>query len=127
MPDFRVDIEDSLLRRLINDTPQNAGRFVTALATEGQAYAMESFGKDGSPAPAGSPPGIDTGTLKNSITVENIGGYTRRIVAGTDYAMPLEFGHHGHGPWPFMLPMSIWLNGQVERLADEWLLGGIQF
>lgn len=125
---IRVTLDKTQLERLQRDTPGNAARAISALAREGQAYVMESFGRDGSPSPPGSPPGIDTGNLKNSITVANgRNDLHKTIEVGADYGESLEFGTTQLAARPFMTPMAVWLEKQIDRIFDEFLLGGLDF
>lgn len=95
-------------------SPQKAREAVLSLLHEGQAYVMEHMGEQGSPAPEGAYPGIRTGELKNSITVNPTGDTSGEIATDKDYAPPLEFGSSRMGARPFMLPMAYWLEEQVE-------------
>jgi len=116
------------LARLREDTPDNAAHAIAALAFEGQAYVVNSFGKDGSPSTPGGAPGIDTGNLKNSITTaDGRDRFHKRIEVGADYGLYLEFGTTRMAARPFMTPMAIWLEKQIDRVFDEFLLGGFDF
>lgn len=121
MLELRYTVRDAKLQQVISASPRQAADLVEATARAGQAYVMDSFGSEGSPAPEGAPPGIDTGALKNSITVDPRGQFTRAIVAGTDYAPHLEFGTSKMGGRPFMLPMAVWLESQIEDLWKDFI------
>src|SRR5690606_1530468 len=84
--------------------PRDADRAIAAIAFEGEAYAKRNMTV--SPSSPGEFPGVDTGTLKNSIHVEDAGPAKRNLVAGTDYAYWLEFGTSKLSPRPFMSPTA---------------------
>lgn len=107
-----VRINKEKLVNLISVSPSRAINLLDALAFDGEAYVKRSFGT--SPSSAGEPPGVDTGTLRASIHVERLGEYKRGVVTGVDYAIHLEFGTENMAARPFMIPMSIYLQRQIE-------------
>jgi hypothetical protein len=113
------------LEQLLRDSPSKAHDLVFSLLHDGEAYVKDSFGSEGSPSPAGAPPGIDTGELKNSIQVHELGRTSGEIITDKEYAWALEMGYSGHNlaARPFMLPMAYWLEEQVgptfERFVDD--------
>lgn len=109
----RVVVDKVKLENLIRTHPQKAINFLDAMAFEGEGYTKRSFTV--SPSEPGEAPGVDTGTLKNSIHVENTGRFKRAIAAGTDYAPHLEFGTSKMAARPFMMPMAFYLQRQVSR------------
>lgn len=69
-------------------------------------------------AKPGQPPNTDTGFLANSITVQpGKRDLQYDIAVGADYGPYLEFGTPRMGARPFMGPMAVWLNGQIETVA----------
>jgi len=107
-----VRINSAKLKDIIRTSPQKAANLIDALAFEGEGYLKRSFGT--SPSAAGEPPGVNTGALRASIHVENLGQFRRGIATGVDYAIHLEFGTTKMAARPFMVPMSIYLQRQVE-------------
>lgn len=82
--------------------PHEADRAIAAIAFEGESFAKRNMTV--SPSSPGEFPGVDTGTLKNSIHVEPAGLGKRNLVAGTAYAHYLEFGTSKMAPRPFFQP-----------------------
>lgn len=118
---FEIRLDKSKLDRIIAESPQRATDFVEATARMGQAHVMDSFGDDGSPSSPGGVPGIDTGALKNSISVTETGTLSRSISVGVEYGLPLEFGTTKMAARPFMLPMAVWLADQITPLWREFI------
>ena len=116
---IRVKIKRNDLMRVKKAAPKKADAALNALTAEGLAYVVNSFGV--SPSPVGSPPGVDTGTLKNAMHWRKRKNLLYAIVSGVDYAAPLEFGTSRMGARPFMGPMAKWLELQVPRVFDEFL------
>jgi hypothetical protein len=116
-----VRLDKSVLDNILRIAPQKAADAVESTAREGQAYVMSSFGKDGSPSSPGGVPGIDLGNLKASIEVQPTGELQRAITANTDYALPLEVGTSKMAARPFMLPMSVWLQGRIPDIFEHFL------
>ena len=106
-----VKINKAKLQAIIRESPQQAINLVDALAFEGEGYLKRSFGT--SPSAPGEPPGVDTGAYRASVHVENLGQFKRGIATGTDYGPHLEFGTTKMAARPHMIPMSIYLQGQV--------------
>lgn len=116
-----VVVNDSQLRQLLREFPDTMEDAINSLAHDGQAWVQDQFGSDGSPSAPGGIPGIDTGTLKNSISVELAGAMARMIVAGAEYAIPLEFGTSKMEARPFMLPMAMFLESSAEASMRNYL------
>ncbi len=57
-----------------------------------------------SPSSPGEPPGLDTGFLRNSVTVDSVTPMEAIIAPHTDYAEYLEFGTSRMEARPFMRP-----------------------
>ena len=95
------------LRRLHNIRRHfhtNVAAFVQKMAQDTEAYVKDNFSPR-SPSVAYAPPGIDTGTLKNSIIArpgEN--PFIWFLIVGAHYGLPLEFGTMHMAPRPFILP-----------------------
>lgn len=116
---MKVVIEFNRLPALRGLAPKEADRVVEACAREGERYVKMSFGT--SPSAPGDPPGVDTGNLRNSITVQDLGLMKREIVDGTEYGIHLEFGTTNMEARPFMTPMIEWLRGEVKGIAEGFL------
>lgn len=102
------------LDRLIQDFPEQVEDALSKLALDTQADVTDSW-NPASPAPAGGPPGVDTGALKNSVKARHTGPLEWTLADwatdqyGGDYGLDLEFGHVTRGgnfvgPWPWMRP-----------------------
>lgn len=99
---FRVEVDDTVLRKLISSTPEHIKAFMDAQAEDVKNDIRLSFGE--SPSPPGMPPGVDTGTLTNSMDWTPDGDTTRYIHDGVEYGVYLEFGTEKMLPRPFMGP-----------------------
>lgn len=108
---YGVQINKDKLQNLIRTSPEKASNLVTAMALDGQAYVVRSFTVSVS-AP-GEPPGVVTGTLKNSIKVEPLGPFKKAIITQVDYAAHLEFGTEKMAARPYMGPMAAYLQRRV--------------
>lgn len=118
--DIRVNITFNDFPRLIKESPQECGRRVTKLAHLGRNYAVTSIQRGGAGrSTPGEPPKTDTGALVNSITVENIGSFERSINVGVDYGPHLEYGTRRMAARPFMGPMALWLETQIEPMFQD--------
>jgi hypothetical protein len=108
------------LQALIRQAPADIEDRLATAAFDAEAYVIRSFGT--SPSAPGSPPGIDTGTLRASIRAEKRARLMWAIVCGVDYGIHLEYGtHRGLLPRPFMLPMALWLQKQMPSyFKDVW-------
>jgi phage gpG-like protein len=111
---IKVTLDKRVLEQIRRSTPQKVGNAVRAAALEGERYVKQSFTT--SPSSPGEPPGIDTGALRASIHVETVNANTRAIATSTDYAAYLEFGTSRMSARPYMMPMAIWLQGQLEDI-----------
>lgn len=121
MSETFVRIKKNELAALAKMAPGKADNALNTLANMGLGYVVNSFGKAGSPAPPGEPPGIDTGTLKNSIHTRKLRAQLYAIRAGTEYALPLEVGTTRMAARPYMGPMARWLEGQIQDVFDQFL------
>lgn len=97
--------------------PHKADRAIAAIAFEGEAYAKRNMTI--SPSSPGEFPGVDTGTLKNSIHVEPAGLGKRNLVDGVEYGIFLEFGTVRMSARPFMSPTAHYL----MKIAPDFFKG----
>jgi HK97 gp10 family phage protein len=95
-------VDTTKLRQLIATQPQRVSDFLDAEAEDMVNDIKLSFGT--SPSSPGEPPGVDTGTLRNSIGWVAQGAEARRIQDGVEYGVYLEFGTENMRPRPFMGP-----------------------
>lgn len=90
------------LDRLQRNVPEKVDALLQTLALTCEADIKDSFSTT-SPSPAGDPPGIDTGNLKNNIvTQDEPGGYA--VYSNADYSAHLEYGTVNMAARPYMLP-----------------------
>lgn len=87
MTDFFLAEVDKTLRELAQAT----------------ATAAQQLMQDDVSAP-GEPPGVDTGALQRSITVQQVGHLRYVVAVGTEYAAYLEYGTSNMAARPFLLP-----------------------
>lgn len=98
---MRVVVDTSELKRLEREMPGLSERVVQKIAQDAQAQMVDGFSPS-SPAPAGGPPGVDTGALKNSI-VARPDGNGWLLADGVEYGVYLEFGTARMAARPFFL------------------------
>lgn len=106
----RIVVKFNHIPEIIRRSPNQLDECIHALALDGERDVKQSFGT--SPSAAGDPPGVDTGTLRNSIHVTKIRALVRQIGDGVEYGIHLEFGTVRMGARPFMRPMA-------QRLAKR--------
>ena len=87
----RVRLEMGRLKHIQQAAPANADRIV-----EESARAIEGGAKINAP--------VDTGNLRNSISVQKAGEAKRRIGASAEYAIFQEMGTRHHAAHPFLKP-----------------------
>lgn len=116
---FKVEIDLAKLQQLRDQSPQKAGIVLRKLALEGEGYIKNSFTV--SPSSPGEPPGVDTGTLKNSIKAEKLDTFSWAIGTKVDYAPFLEFGTTRMAPRPFMGPAARYLGDISGKFFDGFL------
>ncbi len=121
MFNVQVRLDDRALKQLMSDFPDKVDDAIASFAFDGQAWVQDQIGSDGSPSAEGGFPGIDTGTLKNSFTVEPAGEMARRIVTAVEYAIHLEFGTSKMEARPFMLPLASWMEREAETAMRSYL------
>ena len=126
--DYTITVDVRKLQAIIAQSPQVMGTELRKLAFEGERYVKQSFGTGSkgrqygnhTASGEGSPPAVDTGKLRNSINVKKVGTFGYSINTGdTEYAPHLEFGTTKMGARPFMLPMAVWLRGQMND-ENRW-------
>lgn len=95
------------------DGRDNRGRFLRRGARSGDFHRASA---------PGDPPAVDTGQLRNQITMERF-GLRRRVGPTSEYAPPLEFGTIGDGGHiaarPFMRPALRKLEGDPPKVVRE--------
>jgi hypothetical protein len=130
---FNVVLDDAILKQMIKDAPQEAGRIIRKLAIEGANYVKLSMGT----SPAGRtykrgkvshtastpnyPPNVDTGTLRAGIGTEERGQFGQAITSSAEYGPHLELGTSRMGVRPFMRPMFEWLQGEVDSNFKDFI------
>lgn len=102
MSAVKIELNLGPLNKLQEQLPQRVGIALRALALDGEAFIKLSFGT--SPSPAGGPPGVDTGKLRNSIRAEKEGTLRWQIATDTEYGPYLEYGTSRMAARPFMGP-----------------------
>lgn len=116
----RIVVNFNHIPALKRAAPQKADRAIAAMAFEGEAYAKRNMTV--SPSDPGEFPGVDTGTLKNSIHVEPAGLGKRNLVDGTNYGHWLEFGTSRMSPRPFFGPTAY----HLTRIAPDFFKGFLE-
>lgn len=129
-----VRIGNKRLRDLARQAPQKADEAVAALAHEGrnrvvldlqerspgQTYYRYEPKRLVTAAGEGESPNTDTGNLVNSIQVEQVKLLNYAIIAGAEYAPALELILNR----PFMGPMAMSLERDMDMFFDRFLTGG---
>jgi hypothetical protein len=101
LSEFRLD--DKIMKEIIHSSPERLEQFLDEEAEAVVNDIVLSFGS--SPAAHNSPPGVDTGTLRASITWSRDGKLRRKVMDGVLYGVILELGSTRHPyRWPFMGP-----------------------
>lgn len=98
-----VVVNVARLQQIRRNVSGNADRLVRMMAFDCQGETVMNFSNE-SPSRPGTPPGIDTGALKNSIHVQPLGKGTYATADGVTYGIDLEFGTIKMAARPFMLP-----------------------
>ena len=107
-----IRLDTSVLDRMLSMAPTRSDDACEELAQE-LALDMQASFKNESPAPAGGPPGIDTGTLFDSIEVHN-DGLARRSVWGAGYGLLLEEGTSYMQARPFIYAAALRIAKKFE-------------
>ena len=130
-----LEIDKRELERLIRETPGHLSDLVEAAAAEVQGDIVLSFGtgpagrsyksESGSvthvASSPGFPPNVDTGALRASIRTNSLGPLSAEIVAGTEYAVELEYGRARVAARPFFTPVAAeWQQGRMAAFAREF-------
>ena len=115
----RVIVRYNRLPAKIRQAEREIETILQAIALDGERDVKQSFGT--SPSPPGGPPGVDTGTLRNSIHVRKPAAKVRLIEDGVEYGIMLEFGTRRMGARPFMGPMADRLARRIPHFFDNFL------
>jgi hypothetical protein len=121
----QVVIKYNRIPKTKKEMRENATGFIRALTFETKRYIVQSMGS--SPSAPGQPPGVDTGTLRASISTQATGVLSGEVYTTVDYAPPLEYGTSRMAARPFMMPGLVWAAANAERVALEgrWT-GGLE-
>jgi hypothetical protein len=119
IPTLAVRIRKNDLKRLARAAPERADRALMAVAFEGERYAKANMSV--SPSSPGDFPGVDTGTLKNSIHAHSAGRLHKQLRDGVEYGVHLEFGTRRMAARPFMGPTARYLSGEIPVIFDGFL------
>lgn len=111
-----VKLDLKRLEQLERQVPGRADQVVGKIAFDLAADAQANMNTV-SPAPAGEPPGIVTGNLKNSIQASKVRQFLWQVVVGASYGIDLEFGTVRMAARPFMRPA---INRIVPTIPDEF-------
>jgi HK97 gp10 family phage protein len=117
--DITVAIDKSKLDALRRQSPQKVGMAIRAMAFDGERDVKMSFGT--SPSVGGETPGVDTGALRASIYTEKLETFTWQISVGVEYGAYLEFGTSKMAARPFMQPMAMRLQKNVDMYFKNFL------
>lgn len=137
---IRVEFDVARLNLIIAISPQKGEEAISATAFEGERIVKMSFGtgekgrtyrRGGvthTASAPGSPPAIDTGKLMNGIYVKPMGRMRKAISTGdTEYAAALEYGTSRIAPRPFMRPMALKLEREIDDIFDLILGAALEF
>jgi hypothetical protein len=113
-------VDKRRLTQLIRQLPGAADDALNAAAQEALAQIVLSFGK--SPSAPGSPPGVDTGTLRGSMRVEKTGDLEYQVMDGVEYGVYLELGTARMAARPFVTPViETMRQGELGRMMRRYL------
>ena len=115
---MKVVLDMTKLLDIERNMPGRVEEMMAGLALTCVGEAVDHFNSE-SPAPAGEPPGIDTGTLKNAINAQPTGPMAWEVNDGTDYGVHLEYGTVKMAARPWMLPA---FERTVETIDKDMLL-----
>lgn len=116
--DFRVEVDTRNLRKWLARLDGAGDDVVGKLATDTQADIQTHFSTR-SPSAPGSPPGVDTGLLKNSIRAERVKLMLWKVSAGTPYAVHLEFSTARMAARPFFRPALERLKKRAKGIIKD--------
>ena len=107
------------LHALIRQTPERVDALGRAVATAMVGEMVESFGT--SPAPAGGPPGVDTGALRASVGWVAEGERRWLLHDGVEYGVYQELGVGDLPARPWMTPVfEAWRQRRFGQFAREF-------
>jgi hypothetical protein len=114
-------LDDRVMRKIIKENPENLGKFLNVCAEWTKNHIRRSF-PPVSPSPAGGPPGVDTGALRESIDWTPTAKLERAIHDGVEYGVYQEYGVDANNlpPRPFMAPAMAALKAAVPELAKRF-------
>lgn len=118
---MRADVDLSGFDDIDRNTQANKPRLVMELAQLTEARIKNTFSHT-SPGPAGHPPGVDTGALKNSIVAEQDGD-DAIVSDGVEYGVHLEYGTVKMAARPWARPAAVWLVYNLPRNVKKEYLG----
>ena len=99
-------LDTTRLQAIISQFPDQVDRAVEKAARRIEAQAKENA--SGRPGPE-----VDTGLLRNSITVTEVAPLTRDIGPTVSYGMFVELGTSHNAPYAFLLPAFMQHAGSV--------------
>jgi len=125
-----VKVDMTKLLDIERRAPGRIDKAIAKLALTCQAEIVENFSAS-SPASPGQPPGIDTGTLKNSVLTGRVKPREHKVYVGqnVEYAIYLEYGtltEDGStrmAARPFMLPAVERTKRQVGAIMESVIEG----
>jgi len=123
-----VKVDMTKLLEIERSAPGRIDKAIGKLALVCQAEIVENFSSS-SPSMPGQPPGIDTGALRASVHTEKVKAREHKTVAGTDYAIYLEYGtvtEDGStrmAARPFMLPAVERTKRQIPAIMESVIEG----
>jgi hypothetical protein len=121
---MRAVLDMAKLLEIERNMPGRVETMMAELAFTCVGEAVDNFSTT-SPSPAGEPPGIDTGTLKNAVNAQPAGPMAWEVNDGTDYGVHQEYGTRKMPARPWMLPAferavaTIDKDMLLEVIADE--------
>lgn len=113
---MRVVVDTTKLKAIRNGSGDAVQDILRKLAQDMEGDVKMSFNAQ-SPAPAGEPPGVDTGNLKNSVLAEPDGN-DWVVGVGAPYAIHLEYGTLRMSARPFMRPA---FERTIRSVGDDLL------
>jgi HK97 gp10 family phage protein len=102
VPTTVVELTSNRLPELIRRLPAAVGEIVEETALELEATVKAGMASSMSPSSPGQYPGVDTGTLMNSIQTEPESDTVQVVYTNVEYAPYLEFGTVHMEPRPFL-------------------------
>ena len=137
MATFRVELDDRILRRMIQSLPDELEDTLDAVAEAVVGDIRQSFGsgpagrsyRRGSTSHTASspgyPPNVDTGALSGSIHVRRSGPLERTVEDGVEYGLFLEEGTSNMEARPWMTPaIEAWREKFGPFIVNRGMLRG---